>query len=97
MERYLTAFRHRMGTTQQDCFHRLNTTAGSIRVTLMIAATAEMAHIATVSMKIPSVRIGVMVTGTAMLAVAHTMIRLNAAAIENPMTALKKAWQMMTW
>src|SRR3974390_2142094 len=93
----LTEGLYNLDCLHRDCAHRLNTTAGSTRVTFIIAATADRAHIATVSMNRLSVRIGVMTTGTAAVAVACTMIQANIAAIKNPITALKRAWQSMTW
>ena len=68
-----------------------------MRVTLTIAEIADRAHMPTVSTNKPSVSLGVMVTGKTAFAVAFTISKPNTAAIENPMSALKKAWQRITW
>ena len=47
------------------CAHRLNTTAGSMRMTLPMADSAEMAHMATVSASSKAASPGVMTMGSA--------------------------------
>ena len=47
------------------CAHRLNTTAGSMRITLPMADSAEMAHMATVSPSSKAASPGVMTIGRA--------------------------------
>ena len=51
---------------QQRLAHRVNTMAGSMRVTFMIAAIAETTHITTVSRNSPAIRPGVMTIGSAL-------------------------------
>jgi hypothetical protein len=62
-----------------------------------MAETADRAHITTASMNRPSVRSGVMITGTAVVAVTCVMIKPSIAAMENPITALKNACQRIIW
>jgi hypothetical protein len=76
--------------------HRVNTIAGSMRVTCTIAAIAESTHMTTVSANRTSVNPGVITIGKAESAVAATTISPIPAASPNPMTALIRAWQMMT-
>ena len=52
--------------------HRVNTMAGSMRVTFMIAAIAETTHITTVSTNSATVSPGVMTIGSALAAVMRT-------------------------
>src|SRR5262245_4236073 len=85
----IDGFDHRLG-------HRVNTIAGSIRVTLMIAAIAETTHIATVRTSRIVVISGVMTTGSAVSAVAMTTIQPTVAAMQKPISALNSAWKMMT-
>src|SRR6266702_2505633 len=76
--------------------HRVNTTAGSVRMMWTIAAIAENTHIATVSKNRPAIRPGGISTGRAESAVALTMTMPIAAAMPKPTAALKNAWIMMT-
>ena len=52
--------------------HRVNTMAGSMRITFMMAAIAETTHITTVNANRPTVRPGVMTIGNAPDAVMRT-------------------------
>ena len=54
--------------------HRLNTIAGSIFITLAIAASAEIEHIPTVSISNSAARPGVMTMGSAVFSLEATMI-----------------------
>lgn len=74
----------------------MNTMAGSMRMTCAMAKMAEKTHMATVSRNRAAVRFGVMNTGSAVSAVACTMIMPIPAAMQNPMIALNTAWMMMT-
>src|SRR6266446_3802858 len=76
--------------------HRVNTIAGSMRVTCTMAAIADTTHMRTVSRNSPKVSAGVMTIGNAVSAVAATTIKPMPAARQNPTTALISAWQMMT-
>ena len=55
--------------------HRVNTMAGSMRVTFMMAAIAETTHMTTVSRNSATVRPGVMTIGSALAAVMRTTRR----------------------
>src|SRR5439155_23638775 len=68
--------------------HRVNTIAGSMRITCTIAAIADSTHITMVSVNSTAVRPGVRMIGNAVSAVRWTMIHPMPAAILNPMTAL---------
>src|SRR5258708_24986 len=76
--------------------HRVKTTAASMRITCTMAKVADKIHITTVSRNKPTLIRGVMSTGKAASAVASTMIKPMPAAIQNPMMALRSAWQMIT-
>ena len=65
-------------------------------MTCRIAAIADTTHMASVSRNNTRVSVGVMTTGNAVSAVAATTIKPMPAARQNPMTALIRAWQMMT-
>src|SRR5437899_7568812 len=77
--------------------HCVKTMAGSIRMTLMMAAIADVTHMNTVSTNRPMVRVGVITIGSADSAVRSTMTNPIEAASVNPMTALSSACQMITW
>src|SRR5262245_59072430 len=70
------------------CRHRASTMAGSSRVTLMIADTAESAHMASVSANRPASSAGVTTIGSAVSAVATTTRRAQPVAIAYPIAAL---------
>ena len=76
--------------------HRVNTMAGSMRMTFAMAPMAESTHIATVSTNSADVSPGVIIIGSAVSAVFWTMKNPTPAAIQKPMTALITAWQIMT-
>ena len=63
------------GCFHHQVAHRVNTMAGSMRVTFMMAAIAETTHMATVSRNSAMVRPGVMTIGSAPLAVMRTTRR----------------------
>src|SRR5512140_529714 len=80
---------------EQGFGHRVNTMAGSMRVTCTIAANADPMHMTTVSTNRPTFSPGVMTIGNAVAAVNFTMASPMSAAMEKPMTALISAWQMI--
>ena len=63
------------GCFHHQVAHRVNTMAGSMRVTFMMAAIAETTHMTTVSRNSARVRPGVMTIGSAPLAVMRTTKR----------------------
>src|SRR5882724_6309552 len=76
--------------------HRVNTRAGSIRMTCAMAAMADAIHMTTVNTSSPTVNAGVTTIGDADSAVILTTMAPMAAAPQKPMTALSSACQMMT-
>src|SRR5271165_3914641 len=76
--------------------HRVNTMAGSMRMTFAMAPTAESTHMTRVSTNSPNVSCGVITIGKAVSAVFLTMKNPMPAAMQNPMTALSTACQMIT-
>jgi hypothetical protein len=67
-----------------------------MRMTFAMAPIAESTHITTVSTNSPNVNPGVIMIGRAVSAVFSTMKNPMPAAMQNPMTALSNACQMMT-
>ena len=59
---------------QDHLFHRANTMAGSMRVTFMIAARAEIAHMNTVSTSSPTASPGVMMIGNAVFLLSSMIV-----------------------
>jgi len=76
--------------------HRVSTITGSMRITFMIARTADRTLMKTVSSRSIRIITGVMMTGNAVSAVARTTVQPIPAARQNPMNALSRAWMMMT-
>src|ERR1700751_3343786 len=76
--------------------HRVNTTAGSVRITWTIAAIAENTHMATVRKNRAARSPAGISTGRAESAVTLTMIMPIAAAMPKPTAALMSAWITMT-
>src|SRR4029078_4638268 len=76
--------------------HRVNTVAGSMRVTCMIAAIDDPMHITRVSTNSPAINPGVMTIGNAVPSVSRTTASPASAASEKPMTALSSACQRIT-
>src|SRR5581483_7511814 len=76
--------------------HRVSTITGSMRITFMIAMTADRTLIKTVSSSNITIIAGVMMTGNAVSAVVRTTVQPMPAARQNPMNALSRAWMMMT-
>src|SRR5690606_27490494 len=68
--------------------HRLNTMAGSIFVTFMIADTAEMAHMKSVSRNSEIARPGVMMIGSAVCVLSTTTVSAIIMPSTYPITAL---------
>ena len=76
--------------------HRVNTMAGSMRVTFMIAAIAETTHITTVSRNSATVRPGRDHDRQRAAAVMRTTSEPTRYGRPKPITAFSSAWQMMT-
>src|SRR6187399_1069868 len=76
--------------------HRVNTTAGSMRVTWTIAAIEDPMHMTRVKTNSPAISSGVMTIGNAVPAVSRTTATPASAAREKPMMALSTACQMIT-
>src|SRR5262249_36288100 len=75
---------------------RVKTIAGSMRITCTMAEIDDKTHMMTVNRNNPTLIIGVMTTGNADSAVASTITNPMPAAMQNPMMALRSAWEMMT-